>query len=125
MAHLSLDGEPLIKPSIGKLLGLSNDKKLSRSTVFAAVYPDSDNEGTENYIEGTENYNEGTETTPENWTNPEVWTTEVIDKEVKELYNHINRSLTLSCPMTSGYGFPPSKTSRTNSWWNRDVSNAK
>ena len=65
MAHLSLDGEPLIKPSIGKLLGLSNDKKLSRSTVFAAVYPDSDNEGTENYIEGTENYNEGTETTPE------------------------------------------------------------
>ena len=59
------------------------------------------------------------------WTNPEVWTTEVIDKEVKELYNHINRSLTLSCPMTSGYGVPPSKTSRTNSWWNRDVSNAK
>ena len=65
MAHLSLDGEPLIKPSIGKLLGRSNDKKLSRSTVFAAVYPDSDNEGTENYIEGTENYSEGTETTPE------------------------------------------------------------
>ena len=58
MAHLSLDGEPRIKPSIGKLLGSSSDKKLSPSTVFA-----SDNEGTENYIEGTENYNEGTETT--------------------------------------------------------------
>ena len=46
--------------------------KLSPSTVFDAVYPDSDNEGTGNYIEGTENYNEGTEnynegteTTPE------------------------------------------------------------
>ena len=42
MAHLSLDGEPLIKPSIGKLLGSSSDKKLSPSTVFAAVYPDSE-----------------------------------------------------------------------------------
>ena len=42
MAHLSLDGEPLIKSSIGKLLGSSSDKKLSRSTVFADVYPDSE-----------------------------------------------------------------------------------
>merc|ERR1712037_102401 len=77
-----------IKPR-GKLLGLSNDKKLSRSTVFAAVYPDSDNEGTENYIEGTENYNEGTETTPENWTNPEVWTTEVNNDSCHEKINRI------------------------------------
>ena len=59
------------------------------------------------------------------WTNPKVWTTAVIDKEVNELYFHINRSLTLSCPMTSGHGVPHSKSSRTNSWWNRDVSNAR
>ena len=59
MAHLSLNGEPVFKPSIGKLSGSSSDKKLSPSTF---VYLDSD-EGTENYIEGTENYNEGTETT--------------------------------------------------------------
>ena len=42
MAHLSLDGEPLIKPSIGKLSGRSSDKKLSRDPLFAAVYPDSE-----------------------------------------------------------------------------------
>ena len=40
MAHLSLDGEPLIKPSIGQLLESSSEKKLSRSTVFADVYPE-------------------------------------------------------------------------------------
>ena len=49
MAHLSLDGEPLIKPSIGKLLGSSSDKKLSRSTVFAAVYPDSEETTSEEF----------------------------------------------------------------------------
>ena len=59
------------------------------------------------------------------WTNPEVWTTEVINKEVAELYKHLNRSLNLSCPKTSGYGVPPSKSSRTNSWWNQEVSNAR
>ena len=60
-----------------------------------------------------------------NWICPEVWTTQTIDIEVQKLYDDINASLEAHCPKSSGLSASLKKTSRTNIWWNQELTNMR